>query len=69
MSGNESTPTPVTTPALTRQQLKDRLKARITASQFKRLPTTIREDQMDQVKQYMEQIQEKLKSGITTHTA
>lgn len=56
-------------PALTKEQLRDRLKARIVASNFKRLPTTVREEQMDQVKKYMEQVQEKLKSGITTHTA
>lgn len=56
-------------PTLTKEQLRDRLKARIVASNFKRLPTTVREEQMDQVKKYMEQVQEKLKSGITTHTA
>ena len=42
---------------LTKEQLRERLNMRVSASQFKRLPSMIREDQMERAKKYVEKMQ------------
>jgi hypothetical protein len=42
---------------LTKEQLRERLNMRVSAAQFKRLPSMIREDQMERAKKYVEKMQ------------
>ena len=48
----------------TRAKLRERLNMKITASSYKRLPVMVREEQMDNAKKFVEQLQSKTK--ITT---
>lgn len=40
-----------------RNQLKERLAMKLVASSYKRLPKTIKEDQLEKAKKYMEELQ------------
>lgn len=48
---------------LTRQQLRDKLNMKLTQSYFKRLPTMVKEEQLDKVRKYAEKLQANIKTS------